>query len=635
MELPYTPRPGQQQLIQFFQTLEGTGATEATTGAGKSIAALVGTIPKGPTIVATRTNSQQQQFLREAKQLRKHGQDPGLVVPLMGRNHFCPHLAGKPELAGGTAEELGRLCRIAKKKSVRAKEAGTPVKGSCPYYDKLLADGPEPVEAILRAGVSGPTEFADRVISCGSCPYEATKELLPYASAVLCPSVFVIDHGLRPALLNWLGRASQEVHVVLDEAHHIPQSVRDHFSATLGVAALQRAHGEAKGRNVLLAGTMPIPKLLNTLRALIQDAQEHILEGDDVQLPPGYAMLWLMETLQCPSPALFSMAQDLQILGEIIREEQEKKGKLPRSYLGSVGATLQLMLQAPASMAGFANATPEPSLSWQLLDAAEELDWQAEFASVAHMSGTLSPIDAHAKLCGMTPEIHEAKHRLPGLRIYGLEGVHRRWKEHQENPALAEKQQELAAEFIAIIPGRKGLFFPSYQMMHDYLEEGFLYGKELFLEEPGMSTPQATGLVEQFSNGPDDALLLGVLGGKLSEGMDFPGKAMESLLIFGIPYPKPTAKQKALLQYLDRKHPGEGWNLAVQTPVGRVMRQAIGRLVRGPEESGTALILDERAVRFRPQLEGLRMIQNLSEIGDLTEETGFSRAKIAPQNHES
>lgn len=99
-------------------------------------------------------------------------------------------------------------------------------------------------------------------------------------------------------------------------------------------------------------------------------------------------------------------------------------------------------------------------------------------------------------------------------------------------------------------------------------------------------------------------ILLAVIGGRLSEGIDFPDEALEVVVIAGIPYPKPTARTKALVDFFEGKF-GRGWEYAVDVPTTRRLVQAVGRAIRGPDDIGAAAILDYRAGQFSDRIAGL------------------------------
>ncbi len=108
----------------------------------------------------------------------------------------------------------------------------------------------------------------------------------------------------------------------------------------------------------------------------------------------------------------------------------------------------------------------------------------------------------------------------------------------------------------------------------------------------------------------EGATLFSVMGGRISEGMDFPAEQLEIALIVGIPYPKPTARQRGLQHYYDIKF-RKGWEYTVEAPTARKLLQSIGRLIRDEKDRGIAVILDRRAPRFK------KYIKDLEESKDL------------------
>ncbi|HUR61243.1 MAG TPA: ATP-dependent DNA helicase [Candidatus Thermoplasmatota archaeon] len=632
MRLPYTPRPGQEEMGAAIEAAQKDGMhllVEAGTGTGKTVVALSATLATTDRdarrlVYATRTNSQQSQVVAEHSALQDGGQQPGLLVPFMGRRQYCPLLRTREEFRDATPEELGRLCRDAKRKAQQQQETGGTVQGACPFYLRLLQDGPGPVEALLSSGGLDGGSLAARIEQAGSCPYEALKLLMPKARTVVVPYIFLLDDRLRATLLEWMGTSATECHLVVDEAHNLPDAARDHHSPRLTQATLQRAQKEAEEYDdpTLAKLTLTTSVLDAMLGALHDLADEHVRDGEDGLVPPDGLDEALMRRLRLPTPAIQRVATDLERWGETIREDRRAKGRLPRSYLGAIGAFLTFwMASRDEPYVQLVSGGENPGLEMFLLDPAAVLGWLGEFHSTTHMSGTLAPLDDHRTLCGLDASstkqvLLPSAFPVGNLRIYGIEGVQRRFEAIQRDPSLVARQQETAREALLHCPGRTALFFPSHQMMRDYLEEGFLHGtgRPLFIEHAEASTGDLVRLVAAFKADPSGkSLLLGVLGGRLSEGMDFPGKAMEHLLVFGIPYPRPSARSQALIHHYDRKT-GNGWQVAVHNPVGRTLRQAVGRLIRGPEDQGTAIILDDRVVRFHAHLKGLRMVADPREM---------------------
>jgi DNA excision repair protein ERCC-2 len=92
--------------------------------------------------------------------------------------------------------------------------------------------------------------------------------------------------------------------------------------------------------------------------------------------------------------------------------------------------------------------------------------------------------------------------------------------------------------------------------------------------------------------------------------MDYPKKQMEILVVVGIPYPKPSAKQRALEIFYDRKY-NKGWEYAVKAPTTRRLLQTIGRLIRHEEDRGVAIILDKRANQFKEYIPDLKLSNDI------------------------
>ena len=107
-------------------------------------------------------------------------------------------------------------------------------------------------------------------------------------------------------------------------------------------------------------------------------------------------------------------------------------------------------------------------------------------------------------------------------------------------------------------------------------------------------------------------LFFSVIGGRISEGMDFPAEQLEIAAIVGIPYPKPTARQRGLQRYYDIKF-GKGWEYTVEAPTARKLLQSIGRLIRDEKDRGVAVILDNRAPRFKKYIRDIDESKNLME----------------------
>jgi DNA excision repair protein ERCC-2 len=159
------------------------------------------------------------------------------------------------------------------------------------------------------------------------------------------------------------------------------------------------------------------------------------------------------------------------------------------------------------------------------------------------------------------------------------------------------------------------VFFPSFALLRRFLADGvdLRIKKDVYQEEQGMRQPEIMELVNTFKISKK-GVLLAVVGGRISEGLDFPEEELEVAVLVGIPYPKPTAKHRALEHYYEVKF-GKGWEYTVHAPTTRKLLQSIGRLIRTETDRGFAIILDNRSKRFKNELNGL--IQSWDPVKDL------------------
>ncbi|WP_297510828.1 helicase C-terminal domain-containing protein, partial [Thermococcus sp.] len=169
--------------------------------------------------------------------------------------------------------------------------------------------------------------------------------------------------------------------------------------------------------------------------------------------------------------------------------------------------------------------------------------------------------------------------------------------------ALYRKMADYIVEAVKIIPKNVGVFAASYEVLRGLLSANLKVrieetGKAVFVEKQGASSRENDLLVAQFkahakANG---AVLLGVMGGRNSEGQDYSGDEMNGVILVGIPYARPTPRVQAQIRYFEKKFPGKGRYYGYYLPAHRKLVQAAGRVHRSAEERGSIVILDYRVL---------------------------------------
>jgi DNA excision repair protein ERCC-2 len=167
----------------------------------------------------------------------------------------------------------------------------------------------------------------------------------------------------------------------------------------------------------------------------------------------------------------------------------------------------------------------------------------------------------------------------------------------RDDPRTQETIAETLLDVIAFTPGNSLLFFPSYgeaERYHDLLEG--TTDSTLHLDRAGV---RAEGMRQDFI-ASEDATLFTSLWGTLTEGVSFDADDARTVAVVGVPYPYLDDRLRAVESaYGEAFGTGgtdddAGWRYAVEIPTIRKTRQALGRVLRSPEDFGARLLLDER-----------------------------------------
>jgi len=652
MELfPYTLRQNQKAIISTIQnTLENQDhfILESGTGSGKTICALSATLPYAikhdkKIVYITRTNSQQRQVIMELRSIHQHMKNNPTIkesmfgVGIQGRANMCPQASEDADLKEGTSEELSRYCANEKKKARTSKKG-------CKYYRNFVEKKDLVKKTSLWVRTQMPTaeEFIDHCIKKHLCPYELNKTLVRDARVVVVPYIYIFNVTIRNMLFDWLGVSEEDIILIVDEAHNLPDYVRDLFSTQLSLWMCKNCVNEAKkyGDPTTGNGRFSVSSFCKTLEDIIRELRDtyvyNILENgirtqqsmqqSDAFLPKNEAINEIYHRMKINEKKLFDIIEDLVAYGEKIQEDKQKKNQLPRSYLHKLGLFLEFWMNLAdnqyAKLVVDAADGKNPRVEAYCLDPSVGTSIIQKFHSTIHMSGTLEPLEEYRDSMGLPSQTQLISFPSPfpkeNRRLLYVNDVTTKYSELMKDDIIKNKMWDYISKINNTFPQNTIIFFPSYstlslfQRNHDFSD----IHKSIFLEEQQMSQAALMDLVSDFKSQGDNfglgGTLFSVIGGRISEGMDFPAKQLELVLIVGIPYPKPTARQRGLQRYYELKF-RKGWEYTVQAPTARKLLQAIGRLIRDENDKGVAIILDRRAPRFKPYLRELEKTENVMQ----------------------
>ena len=608
---PYEPRPNQRVILDNVNKIlssNGNIVIESGTGSGKTICALSPcleyALENGKKVVyLTRTNSQQNQVFKELRQIKQ--KEPSILgIGMQGRQNLCTLFTQDRVLGGGTSEELSKLCGDRKKAVIEGD-----LKKGCRYYENLIKYDMESIISYVRDSTPALEEFKIHCQDLNVCPYEAIKQVMREARVVSAPYIFFFSPMIRRTFLNWLNVAEDDVIVIIDEAHNLPEFARELLSTDLSVVSIQLAITEAKkiGDPILFEGkhiTGFLGKLMDIMLGMVE---EYVID-DDGLVPPTELEMQLMSAFKMTTNEVNNVILDLLTHGEIIRERKRMNGKLPRSYIHAVGLFLRNWTNLDNEDSTKLAIGGEPCLETYGLDPSRITKVINECHSSIHLSGTLSPLDEYRDSIGLLPDTHLLS--LPGpfpvenRSIMYMEEFSTKYEEYNSSENMKLALRDILGSVIDEVNRNTLIFFPSYAMLNTFKELLDIQGRPFYCESGKMSQKKLMNTVMDFK-ADTNALMLAVMGGRVSEGIDFPGKELELVILVGIPYPKPTAKHRSLFEYYERNY-GRGWEYTVLAPATRKLLQSIGRLIRTEKDRGVALILDRRIKNFKANLPGLK-----------------------------
>uniref|UniRef100_A0A8C7GCA8 ATP-dependent DNA helicase DDX11 n=1 Tax=Oncorhynchus kisutch TaxID=8019 RepID=A0A8C7GCA8_ONCKI len=190
--------------------------------------------------------------------------------------------------------------------------------------------------------------------------------------------------------------------------------------------------------------------------------------------------------------------------------------------------------------------------------------------------------------------------------------------QNRDTPHMMEETGRVLSNLCNVVPGGVVCFFPSYDYSRRILENweasgvlARLSSKKKIFQEPKKAN-QVEKVLNEFSRTIQrcavdggtlsGALLFSVVGGKMSEGINFSDELGRCIVMVGMPYPNiksPELKEK--MAYLDKNLPHSGGRSPGQALIEnlcmKAVNQSIGRAIRHREDYACIVLCDRRYSR--------------------------------------
>ncbi len=467
--------------------------------------------------------------------------------------------------------------------------------GRCKSYRR-------PNKAVVR-GIQGSIMHVGDLMKmarrAGVCPHKAALDAAAGAHVVVCDYNYVFVPDLAEAILDRVERGWEDVVIIVDEAHNLPDRAREAAAGSLSQFLLERAGEELKGQDGHLRRAM------NQLGERMEEMAGDLSGGEEVEIEPG---TWTNAVESSLASSLEPMGYDdlvkaLLETGKELSSDEEMGG----SAVTEVATFLQGFPEGSREVLRTLNVDGGARLNFRLLDpsAVTRERFDSVHAAIL-MSGTLWPVRMYSDLLGLDPQrtaYGEYRSPFPPENRLVLVTPGLTTKYTARGPEMYARLAGGVSDVLRATPGNVAVFTPSYALLssiRDTLEGAggkALGGKELLVEERRMGKvdrEELTDRLKKLRKGPG-GVLLGVQGGSLSEGVDYIGNLLSAVIVMGLPLAPPSKMVDALIAYFDAKFgTGRGDEYGYVNPAMNRVVQAAGRLIRTETDRGVIVLMDER-----------------------------------------
>lgn len=570
-----TFRPGQREFAQrvYDACIGGeTVLAEAMSGFGKTAAVLAGALSAAEetgckVVYICRTKRQIHRVVEEVSRLQER--HPFTAASLLSKFDYCLLKRQRPI----PRESFGWFCSFNVSNNL------------CSYFLNVSFSAEEFGSVVARTASKTPGHQAllRESENAHLCPYEVAKLAMIQAQVAVAPYQYVFDPRAAPLLFdrNSLDRA--RTILIVDEAHNMRDFLRGLHSDTITMDQVEGAIREAEA--LLMA------EAAESLRGLKKTFDEAMAERPGWLLDRSHVLD--MFRMEKGSPWLQNLAFELTACSEAAWGSVVYERRFPSlvlrvgEFLAKLSSSSGAILVKWERTLGLVDPDPVGGFAAQL----------SEFRSAVLISATISPSSVFMRSLGLgldavsTYEVPTEP--LVSVRAAVDTGTSTRYK--LRSPEMFSKIADKVAAVIEATGEGVGVFAPSYSVLGCIFElvSKRVPGRHMVTEAPGLSTQDASDVFDSFRSGRD-SVLFGVQGGRFSEGEDFSGDSMGSVIVVGLSLPPPSPMMYAEYACLKRGGEPDSYLMLSRLPALRKAFQAAGRHIRNPGKRGLVFLFDER-----------------------------------------
>ena len=569
---------------------------EAGTGFGKTLANLFGSLNvifpvfRPQIIYLSKTHQQNEQVINELQRLNEANQTKIITgLQMASRKQLC-HIEHVANAHPSTAIDLCKKYQELSPKDVSKEYSRCK---SC-----LSGTGKIKLPAILTL-----KKLEQMAIDYGGCAYLTARELLTEYDVITGHYNYYLNKDIKKAI----GIEDDKAILILDEGHNLEDILTDQYSSSLSNYSMQNAMKEANGVDY---------QLLNAL-SFFNNAIELFLKthgklNEEIHIT-GPEMVDYFNSFGINDSRVRTLETRFVLMKEsLFNKQKDRLGYYPSSLIIEEIIRFFSMKETKPKDVGYIinrfqkgfrirKECLNPALAFK--------DVREQAYSIVICSGTLSPLPLWQEILGIDNTISKTEKfgSLIDPRRVKVVSFSRdrqgnllttKYSHRIEHPDVYMDYLDSIIELVKVNIHRGGilLFTPSYDFQNSLSLPFSIDNTRCFQEtqDAKESKKYLTEYIKLIKKG-EPALFSGVLGGKLSEGMDLPQELVRMVIIIGIPYPPPNDSIVQLKRnYYEenvRKGLGTDWYNA---QAFRKVSQALGRGWRTSDDYSIGILLDYR-----------------------------------------
>ncbi|CAI7389670.1 ASB_collapsed_G0056100.mRNA.1.CDS.1 [Saccharomyces cerevisiae] len=483
--------------------------------------------------------------------------------------------------------------------------------------------------------------------SLGICPYYASREALPIAEVVTLPYQYLLSESTRSSLQINLENSI----VIIDEAHNLIETINSIYSSQISLEDLKNCHKGIvtyfnKFKSRLNPGNrVNLLKLNSLLMALIQFIVKNFkkigqeIDPNDMFTGSNIDTLNIHKLLRYIKVS--KIAYKIDTYNQALKEEESSKNENPIKETHKKSVSSQpLLFKVSQFLYCLTNLTSEGqfffeknySIKYMLLEPSKPFESILNQAKcVVLAGGTMEPMSEF--LSNLLPEVPSkdittlsCNHVIPkeNLQTYITNQPELEFTfEKRMSPSLVNNHLfQFFVDLSKAVPKKGGIvaFFPSYQYLAHVIQcwkqnDRFatLNNVRKIFYEAKDGDDILSGYSDSVAEGRG-SLLLAIVGGKLSEGINFQDDLCRAVVMVGLPFPnifsgELIVKRKHLAAKIMKsggteEEASRATKEFMENICMKAVNQSVGRAIRHANDYANIYLLDVRYNRpnFRKKL---------------------------------